>query len=162
MRVRLIAKYVYAMLERVQWFLLSAEHGTFCRLMAPTIRRIATATTGTTTPFGVARVSANPSVNFIKSQYDDDFRAEGCPTTTIACRKKSHVASTAAFVSFRCPSPIVTGTRSEWGPDGAFWWLGSRSIRRITVDGRDHGIRSADRGRRPVLDCRRLGRRARS
>ena len=37
----------------------------------------------------VAKVTAQPRVNFIKSPYDDDFAAAGCPAATEACRKKS-------------------------------------------------------------------------
>jgi hypothetical protein len=31
----------------------------------------------------VAKVTAQPRVNFIKSPYDDDFKAEGCPAASI-------------------------------------------------------------------------------
>jgi hypothetical protein len=39
----------------------------------------------------VARVTAKPRLNFIKSPYDDDFKAETCPAATAACRKKSYL-----------------------------------------------------------------------
>ena len=35
---------------------------------------------------------AAPRVNFIKSPYDDDFKAESCPATD-ACRKKSYLVT---------------------------------------------------------------------
>src|SRR5471030_366431 len=41
----------------------------------------------------VSRVSAKPRVNFVKSPYDDDFKAEGCPAATEACRKKSYLVT---------------------------------------------------------------------
>jgi len=41
----------------------------------------------------VARVTAKPRVNFIKSPYDDDFKAEGCPAATSACRKASYLVA---------------------------------------------------------------------
>jgi hypothetical protein len=37
----------------------------------------------------VAKVTAQPRVNFIKSPYDDDFKASSCPADTEACRKKA-------------------------------------------------------------------------
>jgi len=41
----------------------------------------------------VQRVTAKPRVNFIKSPYDDDFKAETCPADTDACRKKSYLVT---------------------------------------------------------------------
>ncbi len=41
----------------------------------------------------VSKVTAEPRVNFIKSPYDDDFKAESCPADTEACRKKSHLVA---------------------------------------------------------------------
>jgi hypothetical protein len=41
----------------------------------------------------VSKVTAAPRVNFIKSPYDDDFKADGCPSHTEACRKKSFLVS---------------------------------------------------------------------
>jgi hypothetical protein len=41
----------------------------------------------------VARVSAQPRVNFVKSPYDDDFKAAGCPAATEACRKKNYLVT---------------------------------------------------------------------
>lgn len=39
----------------------------------------------------VQKVTARPRVNFIKSPYDDDFKAETCPADTKTCRKKSYL-----------------------------------------------------------------------
>jgi hypothetical protein len=41
----------------------------------------------------VSRVIAAPRVNFIKSPYDDDFKAETCPAATEACRKKAYLVT---------------------------------------------------------------------
>src|ERR1700759_380863 len=41
----------------------------------------------------VAKVIASPHVNFIKSPYDDDFKAETCPAATDACRKKAYLVT---------------------------------------------------------------------
>ena len=41
----------------------------------------------------VSTVTAAPRVNFVKSPYDDDFKAESCPAATDACRKKSYLVT---------------------------------------------------------------------
>jgi hypothetical protein len=41
----------------------------------------------------VSKVIARPRVNFVKSPYDDDFKAETCPADTAACRKKSYLVA---------------------------------------------------------------------
>jgi len=41
----------------------------------------------------VQKVTAKPRVNFIKSPYDDDFKAETCPADTEACRRKSYLVT---------------------------------------------------------------------
>jgi len=41
----------------------------------------------------VSKVAASPRVNFVKSPYDDDFKAENCPAATDACRKKSYLVT---------------------------------------------------------------------
>src|SRR3954471_1261391 len=42
-------------------------------------------------PLTVAKVSGKARVNFVKSPYDDDFKAAGCPALTGACRKKAYL-----------------------------------------------------------------------
>lgn len=44
-------------------------------------------------PVVVSRVTASPRVNFVKSPYDDDFKAESCPAATEACRKQSYLVT---------------------------------------------------------------------
>ena len=46
-----------------------------------------------TTALVVSRIIATPRANFIKSPYDDDFKAESCPAATEACRKKSYLVT---------------------------------------------------------------------
>ena len=41
----------------------------------------------------VSKVTAHPRVNFIKSPYDDDFKAPACPAATKGCRKKSYLVT---------------------------------------------------------------------
>src|SRR3954470_558014 len=42
-------------------------------------------------PLTVAKVTGGARVNFVKSPYDDDFKAAGCPASTNACRKKAYL-----------------------------------------------------------------------
>jgi hypothetical protein len=46
-----------------------------------------------TTVLVVSKIIATPRANFIKSPYDDDFKAESCPAATEACRKKSYLVT---------------------------------------------------------------------
>ena len=41
----------------------------------------------------VSKVIAKPRANFIKSPYDDDFKASSCPADTQTCRKKSYLVT---------------------------------------------------------------------
>jgi hypothetical protein len=41
----------------------------------------------------VSKVTAHPRVNFIKSPYDDDFKAAACPADTKGCRKNSYLVA---------------------------------------------------------------------
>jgi hypothetical protein len=41
----------------------------------------------------VSKVIAKPRVHFIKSPYDDDFKAESCPADTEACRKTAYLVT---------------------------------------------------------------------
>jgi hypothetical protein len=67
----------------------------------------------------VSKVTAKPRVNFLKSPYDDDFKAENCPAAAQACRKKSY---------------LVTGDLVLTGrPRGSS--LASRTIRQCRISG---------------------------
>ncbi|WP_291688253.1 hypothetical protein [Bradyrhizobium sp.] len=41
----------------------------------------------------VQKVTARPRVSFVKSPYDDDFKAETCPASTEACRQKAYLVA---------------------------------------------------------------------
>src|SRR5579872_2423787 len=41
----------------------------------------------------VSAVTAKPRVNFVKSPYDDDFKAETCPAPTVECRRNSYLVT---------------------------------------------------------------------
>jgi hypothetical protein len=64
----------------------------------------------------VAKVTASPRVNFVKSPYDDELKADGCPAATEACRKRSYLVAgdlvlagrthgTFTCVSYQTPKP---------------------------------------------------------
>jgi hypothetical protein len=44
-------------------------------------------------PLAVANVVAQPRVNLIKSPYDDEGKAAGCPAATDACRRKAYLVN---------------------------------------------------------------------
>jgi hypothetical protein len=82
-------------------------------------------------PLVVARVTAREHVNFVKSPYDDDFKADSCPAATAACRKKSYlVTGDIALVGrtrgdFTCVAyPSSTGRKPLW----AYGWLPSSTL----------------------------------
>ncbi len=41
----------------------------------------------------VSKVTAQPRINFVKSPYDDDFKAASCPAATEACRKSTYLVT---------------------------------------------------------------------
>jgi hypothetical protein len=41
----------------------------------------------------VSKITAVPRINFIKSPYDDDFKAAGCPAFSKSCRKDSYLVT---------------------------------------------------------------------
>lgn len=69
----------------------------------------------------VSAVTAKSRVNFVKSPYDDDFKAETCPSATDECKKKSYlvvgdlVLTGAARGEFTCVSyHSPMSTRRDW------------------------------------------------
>jgi hypothetical protein len=86
-------------------------------------------------PWVVARVTAKPRVNFVKSPYDDDFKAKTCPALTDACRRPAYlVTGDLVFVGntqgpFTCvnfQSPLAT--KQIW----ATGWLPSAALSPVT------------------------------
>jgi hypothetical protein len=67
-------------------------------------------------PWIVARVAAKPHVHFVKSPYDDEFKAESCPAETAACRRASYLVTddlvlvgktSGAFTCVQYQSPLA-------------------------------------------------------
>jgi len=75
----------------------------------------------------VAKVTAGPRINLIKSRHDDMFKANTCPAATEACRKKSYLVPGDLVLigktqgNLTCviyPSPLADWT-SGWLPNSA-------------------------------------------
>jgi hypothetical protein len=79
----------------------------------------------------VAKVTAAPRVNFVKSPYDDDFSAAACPAATEACRKRAYLVTgdlvlvgrrrgDFTCVSYQSPLARKKQIRADgWLPDAA-------------------------------------------
>ena len=72
-------------------------------------------------PLVMAQVTARPRVNFVKSPYDDDFKADACPAASPACRRKSYLVTGDLVLAartrgeFTCVSfPSLPGKRPIW------------------------------------------------
>jgi len=82
----------------------------------------------------VAKVTAKPRVNFIKSPYDDDFKAAGCPAADAACRKSSylvtgdHVLVGRTQGDFTCVSYQSFSSKRQIFTSG---WLPSAALTRV-------------------------------
>ena len=79
----------------------------------------------------VSKVIAKPRVNFIKSPYDDDFKAANCPADTKACRKKSYLVTGDLVLTgktrgaFTCVSYQSTRATKQIWTTG---WLPSKAL----------------------------------
>ncbi len=78
----------------------------------------------------VSKVIARPHINFIKSPYDDDFKATTCPADTETCRKKAYLVpgdlvltgqTQGAFTCVAYQSPLARKQiwASGWLPSSA-------------------------------------------
>jgi hypothetical protein len=78
----------------------------------------------------VSKVIAKPRVNFVKSPYDDDFKAASCPADTEACRRKAYVVTgdlvltgvtrnSFTCVSFQSPLATKQTWTTGWLPSAA-------------------------------------------
>src|ERR1700760_851941 len=85
-------------------------------------------------PWVIARVTATPRVNFVKSPYDDDFKAESCPALTEACQRRAYLVTgdlvfvgrtQGAFTCVNFQSPLAT--KQIW----ATGWLPSSALTNV-------------------------------
>jgi hypothetical protein len=79
----------------------------------------------------ISKVTAKPRVHFVKSPYDDDFKAENCPAAGPACQKNSYLVTGDLVITgkrmgeFTCisyHSPL--STKRDW----ASGWLPSDAL----------------------------------
>jgi hypothetical protein len=79
----------------------------------------------------VSKVAVRPRANFVKSPYDDDFTATGCPATTKACEKKAYLVTGDLVLAgqtrgdFTCVSYQSPLTKSQIWANG---WLPSAAL----------------------------------
>jgi hypothetical protein len=84
-------------------------------------------------PLTVAKVIARPRVNFVKSPYDDDFKADTCPAATAACRSNAYLVTGDLVLvgqtrgAFTCVS-YQTRSRSKKLPGWTRGWLPSATL----------------------------------
>lgn len=84
----------------------------------------------------VSTVTASPRVNFIKSPYDDDFKAESCPAATEACRRKSYLVTGDLVLTGRTRGSFICvsyqATRAKTRPIWTTGWLPSAALAPLT------------------------------
>jgi hypothetical protein len=83
-------------------------------------------------PLGVQKVTAMPRVNFIKSPYDDDFKAETCPADTTACRKTSYLVTGDLVLSGRALGAFTCISYQQRAQTWATGWLPSAALTPVT------------------------------
>jgi hypothetical protein len=85
-------------------------------------------------PLIVAKVVAQPRVNFVKSPYDDDFKAASCPAASEACRKPSYLVTDDLVLvggtrgDFTCVSYQAPRAKSQRWTTG---WLPSAALAKV-------------------------------
>ncbi|WP_257167804.1 hypothetical protein [Bradyrhizobium sp. SRS-191] len=75
-------------------------------------------------PLTMARVIGQPRANFVKSPYDDDFKAASCPAPTDACRKKSYLVSGDVVLVGRTRGDFTCVTYQPPGAKSQTWTRG--------------------------------------
>jgi hypothetical protein len=85
-------------------------------------------------PLDVAEVVAQPRVNFVKSPYDDDFKAVSCPAASEACRKPSYLVTGDLVLvgrtrgDFTCVSYQASHAKSQTWTTG---WLPGAALTKV-------------------------------
>lgn len=79
-----------------------------------------------------AQVTASPRVNFVKSPYDDDFKAAACPAANAACRKASYLVPGDVVLSGRTVGEFTCVSYQSPAAKKPVWtrgWLPSAALR---------------------------------
>jgi hypothetical protein len=83
----------------------------------------------------VSQVIARPRINFIKSPYDDDFKAATCPADTETCRKKSYLVPGDLVLTGRTQGPFTCVAFQSPRARKQIWasgWLPSSALKPVT------------------------------
>lgn len=81
-----------------------------------------------------AKIVTRPRVNFVKSPYDDNFKAEGCPAPTAACQKRSFlvygdiVLTGRSQRDFTCIDYVLPLSKKRIWATG---WLPTRALEKL-------------------------------
>ncbi|MBR0753133.1 hypothetical protein JQ604_13160 [Bradyrhizobium jicamae] len=79
----------------------------------------------------VARVTATPRVNFVKSPFDDDFKATQCPAATEACRNSTYLVTGDLVLTGRVRGEFICVTYQSPTAKKHIWtsgWLPSNAL----------------------------------
>jgi hypothetical protein len=82
-----------------------------------------------------AKVTARPRVNFIKSPYDDDFKADTCPADSAACRKGSYLVTGDLVLAGRTRGEFTCVSYQSPLAKKAIWttgWLPTSALTQLT------------------------------
>jgi hypothetical protein len=82
-------------------------------------------------PVVLAKVTARPRVNFVKSPYDDDFKADSCPAATASCRSKSYLVTGDLVLAGRTRGDFTCVVYSQGAGKKPFFtraWLPSTAL----------------------------------
>lgn len=82
----------------------------------------------------VSKVSGAPRVNFVKSPYDDNFKAESCPAATDACRKKSYLVNGDLVLAGRTKDAFTCVSYQSPTAKQRVWtrgWMPTASLERV-------------------------------
>jgi len=74
-------------------------------------------------PLVVQKITAKPRVAFIKSPYDDDFKAETCPADTKACRRNSYLVTGDLVLTGKVRGPLTCVSYQQRAQTWATGWL---------------------------------------
>jgi hypothetical protein len=82
-------------------------------------------------PLVAARVTGASRIHFIKSTYDDDFKAESCPNSTEACRRKSYLVTSDLVLMGKSLGPFTCSSYQSSLAKKQIWefgWLPTETL----------------------------------
>ena len=79
----------------------------------------------------VQKITAKPRVAFIKSPYDDDFKAETCPADTNACRRNSYLVTGDLVLTGKTRGAFTCISYQQRAQTWATGWLPSAALKPV-------------------------------